>query len=122
MTREDHIVKESDIRPARMDGTCFYCRAPLHTSHTFGCVIRSKTVMVEVTFQILKVVPEDWDKHMIEFSMNDSSSCCNNLVTNLSDQVERMDMKEGSCMCYHTKGKFLRDATQEDEDTFGVPT
>ena len=56
MTTTDDPVKPDDVRPARQDGTCFYCRAPLGSQHEAGCVIRRKTVVVDITMRLVREV------------------------------------------------------------------
>jgi hypothetical protein len=36
------IVKPEDGRPARPDGTCFYCGEPIGGKHKYDCVIPQK--------------------------------------------------------------------------------
>lgn len=119
MLKPLHYVKQSDVRPARPDGTCFYCCQPLGHEHKVGCVIRRKTVIVAVTIQLLKSVPEDWDESMIESYMNESSSCSNNIVDDIVAQQDRLG--EERCMCNFVEGKYLREATEADEQQFTVP-
>lgn len=109
-------VVAEDVRPARPDGTCFYCRATLGGQHREGCVIRTRTVVVDVTFRIVRRVPEDWDAHMIEFHMNDSTSCADNLANEI---IEMTDDVRGRCLCGLTTGKFVREASEEDERELG---
>lgn len=33
------LVESGDERPARPDGSCYYCRQPIGTAHLDGCVI-----------------------------------------------------------------------------------
>lgn len=105
-------VIPQDVRPARPDGTCFYCSKPLGSEHQEGCVIRTKTVVVDVTFRIVREVPEDWEPSMIEFHMNESSSCADNLFADIDAVADRDD----GCLCGQTEAKFIRDATAEDEE------
>ena len=115
MICEDHPVKPDDVRPARQDGTCFYCRVPLGKQHNVGCVLRYKTIVVEVTMRLVRRVPEDWDANMIEFHMNDSSWCASNFI----GEIQSVNTKE-RCLCDRTEGKFVREATKEDEERYGI--
>ena len=103
------------IRPAGKPDRCFYCDAILGDEHNKGCVLRSKTVIVKVEVEIVHVVPEDWDAKQIEFVINDSSSCANNILDEIEDQAERL-----GCLCGVLKGRFVREATKEDEEKFGL--
>ena len=115
MKTKSFIVKDGDVRPARPDGTCFYCRTPLGQEHAEGCVIRTRTVLVKFEVTMCRQVPEDWDVHMINFHMNDGSWCASNLITILQE----LDAKKG-CLCGRVKEEFIREATEEDEERFGV--
>lgn len=113
MTRAtDWPVVADDVRPARQDGTCFYCETPLGQQHAEGCVIRTRTVVVEVTLTLVRRVPEDWAPEMVDFHLNGSGWCGINIIKDL----ESLDR----CLCPHLAGKFLREATAEDEDLLGV--
>lgn len=114
-TKNDWPVVAGDVRPARPDGTCCYCCAPLGNQHRDGCVTRTRTVVVEVTFRYVKTVPEDWDGDMIEFHMNESSSCADSLAS----EVSALANADGRCLCGQTVGKFIREATPEDEEALG---
>lgn len=116
MKTAGRIVVQDDVRPARPDGTCFYCSAALGSEHREGCVIRTRTVVVDVTFRYVKEVPEDWDVGSIEFQMNESSSCADNLADEISSLVTEED---GHCLCGQTIGKFVREATAVDEESLG---
>jgi hypothetical protein len=112
--KNDWPVVDGDVRPARMDGTCFYCSSPLGGQHREGCVIRTKTVVVAVTFTYIREVPEDWEPSMTEFHMNESSSC----QDNLAEEVGDLTPPEGyECICGHVTGTVVREATEEDEKT-----
>lgn len=109
------IVRPQDERPARRDGTCFYCREPIGSMHKEDCVIRRKTCVVDFTIRMVVSVPEDWDEEMINFRYNESSWCANNLLTYLENRAD----STGRCMCDITSAKYIRDATEEDEACFG---
>jgi hypothetical protein len=112
---ETYIVKAADERPARKDGTCFYCSQPIGGLHKEGCVIRSRTVLCEFTVTLVRRVPEDWDAHMIEFHMNDSSWCAGNLI----HEMKEID-GDDNCLCANVSGRLVREATKEDEEVYGV--
>lgn len=105
-------VLPSDERPARRDGTCFYCSQPLGEAHKAACVIVSKTVVVKVECEVVISVPRDWDAHTIEFARNKSSWCADNLF----DDIAEWKDKSGKCMCGTTTISFVRDATEEDHE------
>jgi hypothetical protein len=61
------------------------------------------------------VVPEDWDRDMIEFGMNDGSGCSDNLLGEIMEAAERRDRLD-RCSCPVVTGKYVREATEEDEE------
>lgn len=115
MNQKSHIVKNADVRPARPDGTCFYCSIPLGEEHKIGCVCRRKSVLVEYKIQLVKYYPEDWEEDNINSHLQDSSWCASNAV----DELVKINEEKG-CMCNQFFGMYIREATQEDEKTFGV--
>lgn len=122
---ESYIVKKSDERPARMDGTCFYCREPIGGIHKEGCVIRSKSVLMKYTITICRKVPEDWDKKMIEFHDNENTWCKNNLLDDLQNFLKKHEQTDGDsswgrCLCANCNSEYLGEATEEDEKYFGI--
>lgn len=113
MKRHTWIVDTHSERPAGKPGICFYCNAPRGSEHRMGCVIRSRTVVVEVKATLILDVPEDWEVSQIEFHMNESSSCHDNLLDKVIAQAERI-----GCSCGTVESVFLREATAEDEEEF----
>lgn len=114
MERKDTwVVKPNDERPARPDGTCFYCGEPIGGRHKSDCVIPSKSVILDFTIRLPILVPISWDKDRIEFRYNDSSWCCDNLL----DCISAWQEKTGRCLCGAMTTKFISDAnSEEDED------
>jgi len=104
-------VTTEDERPARMDGTCFYCGIKIGGEHKQDCVIRERTIVVELRIKMVRKVPEDWDKEMIEFHMNESSSCKDNILSEINDMAERC-----GCLCSYAEGIFLGEAGPGDEE------
>ena len=113
---ETHKVRSNAVRPARPDGTCLYCRQPLGGVHLPSCVLREKTVVIRSVVQWVTTVPEDWDISNVEFHLNESSSCANNIITYLNRWTTNM---EQDCMCGRISSEFVRDATKEDEVDWG---
>ena len=72
-----------------------------------------KVVMVEVTMTIPRVVPVSWDADSVDFQLNESSWCADNIENDLSRYVAAKG-DEAPCMCGAFRGKFLRDATEDD--------
>ena len=49
--------------------------------------------------------PEEWDDEMIEFHLNESSYCCNNIIRDLGKYTEK-----NGCICSITHCKVIGDA------------
>lgn len=110
-----HIVRPQDERPGRRDGTCFYCKAPIGSPHKDGCVIRTKTCVVDFTIRMVVPVPENWDEAQIDYHYNDGTWCADNLIEDVND----WETETGRCLCNITTAKFIREATAADEEHFG---
>jgi hypothetical protein len=113
MKREDWEVKEYGIRPAGKPDECLYCKVKKGKQHKTDCVIRQKTIVTKIEIEILQHVPEFWNDDDINFHLNESSWCADNIIDELLEQSERI-----GCLCGQFKGSFLRDATKEDEENF----
>lgn len=107
-------VGPEDERPARPDGTCFYCGEPIGGKHKYDCVVPQKSVMIDFTIRLPILVPASWDKDQIESSYNESSWCCDNLLNYISEWQE----KSGRCLCGAVAAKYVSDAdSDEDKNT-----
>jgi hypothetical protein len=104
------LVKKSDIRPARPDGTCFYCSVPLGQEHKKECVIRTKTVTISINIILPYETVESWDKEDTEFHLNESSWCADNIIT----ELEKYSKKHG-CICGITKIKLIDELNKRKE-------
>lgn len=77
MRTANHIVTENDERPARLDGTCFYCRQGIGKQHSKGCVCRDRSVVMTVTVELLVNVPEDYaPDDIIDYWTGTEAGCC----------------------------------------------
>lgn len=110
MTRDNWEVKEEGIRPAGSDNNCFYCGEEKGNTHKPECVIRKRTIVMEMKVEIVMEVPEHWDEEMCNFHKNESSWCASNIL----DDLKKLDEK--GCLCGITKFTYLREATKEDEE------
>jgi hypothetical protein len=108
---ETYIVKEDAIRPAGSQDRCLYCNRALGAEHKPDCVMRNKTVVIKAIIEYVVEVPEHWDKEQIEFHRNLGSWCSSNFV----DEINELEEKIG-CLCSHTNFKYVREATEEDEE------
>jgi hypothetical protein len=112
MERKDTwVVKPDDERPARQDGTCFYCGEPIGGKHKSDCVIPQKSVMLDFTIRLPVLVPVSWDKDQIESLYNESSWCCDNLLNYISEWQE----KSGRCLCGAVEARYISDANAEED-------
>lgn len=108
---QTETVLPQDERPARRDGTCFYCSQPLGTKHNPNCIIVSKTITVRLTLDVVIEVPRTWGKEQVEFARNENSWCVNNMMRELQTWF---DDTNNSCACGSAQIDFVRDATEED--------
>ena len=114
MTRKDWAVDEYSVRPAGKPDECYYCGVKIGEQHKPNCVIRKKTIVTRLTIDFVDSVPENWDKDVIDFHYNDSSWCASNILDKLE---ERNNFR---CLCDVASFEYLRDATEEDEENWGV--
>lgn len=114
MTRKDWTVDEYSVRPAGKPDECYYCGAKVGEQHKSNCVIREKTIVTRMTIDFVDSVPENWDKDVIDFHYNDSSWCASNILNRLE---ERNNFR---CLCDVASFEYLRDATEEDEEKWGI--
>jgi hypothetical protein len=109
------VTAESGPAPAGKPGECFYCKVPVGGEHAADCVLRKRTVVCRVSVVYVREVPEDWDARMINFHMNDSSSCAGNLLGEIDELRKRLDAT-GQCLCSFVSSQYLREASEDDEE------
>lgn len=74
MKREDWPVTESDTRPLiGFHDECAYCRRKIGEQHAVECVVRTRSVVVEMTVRLVLREPEHWTREQVEFHLNGSS-------------------------------------------------
>jgi len=117
MKKNNLIVKEEDEAPARPDGTCFYCKQKIGEEHLENCYKRERSVVVEFTIRVVTKEPEHWTPDDIEFHYNESSWCADNLLNSL---VRRQKSNPDWCLCQFTKAKYIKEASEIDEEEFDV--
>lgn len=109
------IVTEVDIRTFPHHGTkCLYCPSLLGKEHAQDCVVRNRTVIVRAVIEYIVKVPEAWSAHDIEFHRNESSWCADNGI----NEIYALTVKD--CWCRNIRYSYLREATAEDEEAFGL--
>ena len=57
---------------------------------------------IRITIDLPMYFPKDWDNGLIEFHLNDSSYCCDNLIDKLYEYSE-----EHGCICMITECKVI---------------
>jgi len=115
MKRNNWPVEEHGIRPAGSPDKCFYCGVKKGGIHKKDCVIRNRTIIMKMEIEIPMTVPEFWTKRDCEFHKNESSWCANNILP----VIEKM-VKDHGCLCGLTHFKFLREASEFDEDYYNI--
>ena len=113
-------VMPDDIRPVGSPDACCYCKVRLGQQHKPGCVIRERTVVVDVTIRLVRRVPEAFSSHEIEYGMNRARWCATNILGELDRLAAHAEHTASGCLCEFFTGHYVREATAEDEETFGV--
>ena len=113
MKRKDWTVGQYGIRPVGKPDRCLYCDSEIGDQHKEDCVIRSKTVVINFNIEMVVDIPEYWTKENIEFRYNEGSWCADNLINML-------DRGKNNCLCPYVKAEFIREATEEDEENWGL--
>ena len=113
MQHTNMVTKDNGLRASGKLDCCFYCGQIVGEEHKADCVCRLKVVMVEVSMTIPRVVPADWDESMVNFHLNESSWCADNIINDLNRYMIAKK-QDAPCMCGTFFGKLLRDATEED--------
>lgn len=85
------------------DKRCFYCKQDVGAQHAMGCVMRRRTVIVRITMNVPYEVPEDWDSDAIEFHLNESSWCSDNII----EDIQERHKKNGACFCDLTEIEYI---------------
>ena len=57
---------------------------------------------IRITIDLPMDFPKDWDSEMIEFHLNESSYCCDNLIREIEKYSE-----ENGCICMITECKVI---------------
>ena len=99
------IVTEKAQRPAKMDGTCFYCGVKIGGLHKTDCVLVKKNVKIRLTVEYDVSVPAFWDKDQIEFHRNLGSWCADNSL----DELQALN----GCLCSYTHFEHIKDTTDK---------
>lgn len=95
MTEWTVTPNDNGIRPAGKPDECFYCHQKLGQRHKRDCVVPQQTVKVRLVLVFERSVPACWTKDDIDFDMNESSSCKDNLL----DEIKEYIKKFRGCAC-----------------------
>ena len=117
MREDSWIVTEEHVPPAGKPGECFWCSAKIGAEHNSSCVCRNRTVVVEIRTRVVKRVPESWEIDLIE---NHHSGRIRNCAVNNLVDLENLAERNGGCLCDFTDVVFMREATEKDEEKYGV--
>jgi hypothetical protein len=109
MSKRRFPVTQAQRAPARPDGTCFHCEVPIGGEHAAECPHRTKQVMIAATFTIPWTVPEHWDRQLIEFRLNESTFCADNLL----DDLRQLAGQHG-CLCKVFTGTLVEPAAADE--------
>lgn len=130
MKRENWPVGDYAVRPVSADEqVCAYCQQPLGEQHAEGCVIRRRTVIVELRMQFVRLVTESDTEENINFWLNEGTRCADNTIEELyrrTQHWEHMTPAESDeytgmrCFCSVASERYVREATAEDEGYHGV--
>ncbi len=121
MRLESYPVTEEQInaRPSR-GRICFYCSQPVGAEHKPDCAMRKRTVVIKMTLEYVVDVPEHWTKENIEFHRNDGTWCSDNALGELEELSKYLETSDKGCLCSAAEFEYLREATTEDEERYGV--
>jgi hypothetical protein len=115
MKRNNWKVGPFGIRPAGSPNRCFYCGVAKGEDHHPECIIRERSVIIDVTIRMVRLMPESWTAEDIEFQLNDASWCADNILLELDNQAENR-----GCLCQDFKAKFIKEATAQDERDYKI--
>ncbi len=101
-----NVVTKEDLRSNAEK--CFYCTGVLDGEHDAACVILDRPVKVRMTIDLIIARPRSWAKHDIEFHLNDSSWC----IDNIKDDIERQ--VGDRCLCSFANFEYTGEATLEE--------
>ena len=98
-------IVAADTRP-NGDIECFYCKQKVGHSHSVDCVVPTKRICVRAVFEYECDVPACFDEGLIDFSLNESSSCADNEL----EKIAAFGDSKG-CLCAFAKFTYLGPAT-----------
>lgn len=109
MKREEWVVGEHGIRPAGPPDHCFYCGEPLGHTHDEECVIRSRTIVVKASAEIVISVPECFTQEQIDRAYSHSQ-----MIFSLEHLLKQLRERQDFILA-QVKMSYVREATPQDE-------
>lgn len=104
-------VTSKDSAPAGLPDECFWCKEKIGKEHKPECVVRQRTVVIKIEWELVYKVPESWTEEDINFHLNESSWCSNNLAR----QIAKMEEDQDVDFCVFGGMDYVREATKGDE-------
>jgi len=102
----EYVVTAAAQRPAREDGTCFYCNVPIGGFHKQDCVLIHKRMSVRLIIEYEAEVPAHWTAEQANRYRNDGTWCKDNAMRD----VERyMEAKGRMCVCSMARLDYYED-------------
>ena len=108
------VTAENGGTSCEEEGKCCACDQAIGSEHCEDCVTRTRTVVLRYSFDVVVEVCESWDSDLIEAQRN-GSWCADNAV-------EELDLLKHGCWCSGFYAKYVREATEEDEEQFVLPS
>lgn len=114
----ENVVTEEDTRAkgAGVPEKCFYCKGKFGAEHDADCVCLQRPVKIRLTIELIITQPRDWQKDMIEFHMNESSWCMDNIMEDLARYADSDDR----CLCPISNVEYIGEATLEEAIDAGL--
>ncbi|HEX3162352.1 MAG TPA: hypothetical protein VHQ92_07220 [Pseudolabrys sp.] len=110
MKRPNWLVADGWIDPNGSPDHCSFCREEMGREHRDNCPARSRTVVMNLSYNIVVRVGEAWSINDLEIGFR--QICADKHVDFLVACINR---PESDCLCKDTKVTFVREATAEDE-------
>lgn len=102
---ESFTVTEAAMRPAgRGQRQCFYCSQAIGEPHLYDCVLVQRIWTVTVSFDLTIGRPAFWNADTLDFALNGSSWCADNIASDLNNHLGRED----HCLCSSFEATALR--------------
>lgn len=111
------VVTKAWVRPARQDGTCFYCWQPVSARHKKDCPALKRWVVIDYSVQIVEPWPENMSEEQITLRLENGAWCADNLIAYM-ERVKKAS--PDGCLCAFVQPKCLGNAPLEMLERQGV--